>query len=91
MIIMPSSGNLARKKQAQNIRVGNYIVVYEKQFLLRDTSEEIGQLICDEMKLKEDILINVVSNKMLGFTKDFISAFRLAHNQNHTLAIYLTM
>ena len=80
MIIMPSSGNLARKKQAQKIRVGNCIVMYEKQFLLYDTLEEIGQLICDEMKLKEDILVNVVSNKMVGFTEDFISAKKIMKN-----------
>ena len=71
------NGNLARKKQAQNICVGNCIVMYKKQFLLYDTLEEIGQLICDEMKLKEDILINVESNKMVGFTEDFISAKKI--------------
>ena len=46
--------------------------MYEKQLLIHKWQEEIGEFMCDEMKLQEDILFNVFSNKMVGFTKDLI-------------------
>ena len=35
------------------------------------TDELIGQLICDEMKVKGDIVFNVATYEMRGFTEDF--------------------
>ena len=63
VIVMPSSGKLMEKKQAQGIVVGDCIVMYEKQLLIHKWKEEIGELMCDEMKLQEDILFNIFSNK----------------------------
>jgi len=82
VIVMPCSGGLARTRQQQKIQVGNCIVMYEKQLLIRNSkyTEEVGQLICDEMKLQEDILINVKSNKMVGFTEDFICKKKIIQN-----------
>ena len=81
LIVMPASEGLLRTKQQQKICVGDCIVLYEKQLLLRgEWKEEVGQLICDEMKLKGDILFNVKSNKMVGFTEDFISTKKVIKN-----------
>ena len=40
--------------------------------LTRKFREEIGELICDEMKLKQDVVMNVNSDTVIGFTEDFI-------------------
>jgi len=60
---MPCGSNLAKKKQLQKVGVLNCVVTF---------AEEMGKLICYEMKLKEDILLNVSSNTMVGFTEDFV-------------------
>ena len=80
VIVMPSSVNLVKKKQSQKIRVGDCVVMYEKQLLIREWAEEIGELMCDEMKLKEDILFNSITNKMVGFTEDFICKRKIITN-----------
>ena len=60
VVIMPSSGTLAKNKQAQKIVVGNCVVMYEKQLLIRGFLEEIGELMCDEMKMKQDVLLHII-------------------------------
>ena len=72
VIIMPRSSTLAKLKQAQKIRAGDCPVMYEKRMLTREFREEIGELICDEMKLKQDVVMNVNSDTVIGFTEDFI-------------------
>ena len=52
----------------------------KKQILVREFMEEIGQLLCDKMHLKQDILINVKSDKMDGFTENFISKKKILKN-----------
>ena len=47
MVLMPTSGNLAKRKYAQKICVGYYIIIYEKRFLICEWVGEMGQLICD--------------------------------------------
>ena len=54
--------------------------MYEKQLLIRKFMDEVGELVCDEMKLKEDILLNVTSNTMVGFTEDFIYKKKILKN-----------
>ena len=56
----------------QKIVVGDCVVMYEQQFLIRQFVEEIGVLICDGMKLKKDVVINISTNQMVGLTKDFV-------------------
>jgi hypothetical protein len=80
VVVYPSAGTLAHKRQLQKIKVGDCVVMYEKQPLMRETQEEIGELMCDEMKLKENILINVSSNRMVGFTDDFVSKKKILKN-----------
>ena len=46
--------------------------MHEKQMLTRKFREEIGELICDEMKLKQDVVMNVNLDTVIGFTEDFI-------------------
>ena len=72
VLILPSSKGLIQKKHMQRFMVGDCLVIYERQLLLHKFIEEIGGLIYDEMKLKEDILINVSITKMVGFFEDFI-------------------
>ena len=80
IIILPLSKVLSRKKQLQKITVGDCVVMYEQQLLIRKFVTEIGELICDEMKLKEDIVINVTTNKMVGFSEDFICQKKILQN-----------
>ena len=74
VIIMPQSSTLAKLKQAQKIRPGDCPVMYERRMLTREfrIREEMGELICNEMKLKQDIVMNVNSDTGIGFTEDFI-------------------
>ena len=58
----------------------DYKVLYEKQRLLRKHKEEQGQLICDKLKLQEDLIINVASDQIVGVTKDFISQKKILKN-----------
>ena len=84
VVVMPASGGLSKKRQAQKVCAGDCIVMYEKRLLVRqengDYPEEVGEIICDEMKLQEDILINVKTNKMVGFTEDFICKKKILNN-----------
>ena len=51
VFVVPCSRTLAMKKQQQKILVGDCVVMYKKQLLLRGFEEMIGELICDEMHL----------------------------------------
>ena len=44
------------------------------------TPEIMGQLICDQMKLKGDIAFNINTNKVRGFTEDFANARQIMTN-----------
>ena len=44
------------------------------------TPEIIGQLICDEMKLKGDIAFNVNTNEVRGFTEDYANDRKIMTN-----------
>ena len=48
VVIFPSSVTLAQTKQQQKIVVGDCVVMYEKQLLIRKFREEIGELLCDK-------------------------------------------
>ena len=72
VIIMPRSSTLAKLKQAQTIRPGDCPVMYEQRMLIHEFREEMGELICDEMKLKQDVVMNVNLDTVIGFTEDFI-------------------
>lgn len=80
VVIMPSSDTLAKKKLAQKIMVGDCAIMYEKRLHTREYTEEIGELICDEMKLKQDVVMNVNSNAVIGFTEDFINKKKILKN-----------
>ena len=71
VFVCPSSSTLKRKKNEQHVRAGDSVELYERMALFMTTEEMIGQLICDEMKLKGDIAFNVATDEMRGFTEDF--------------------
>ena len=66
------------------MKEGDNVELYERIMLFMTTEEIIGQLACDEMKLKGDIAFNVKTDEVTGFTEDFADAKRLWR-------IYLTM
>ena len=80
VVVLPSADNHAKTKQLQGIHEGDCVVMYEKQLELRGYLEEIGELMCDEMKLQQDIVVNVSSNKMVGFSEDFVSRKKILKN-----------
>ena len=80
VVLMPTSGNLAKSKYTQKICVGDCIIIYEKRFLICEWVEEMGQLVCDETKLQENVLINIKYNKMVGFKVDFICQKNIRKN-----------
>ena len=69
IVIMPSSNGLSKKKQRQRIVVGDCVVTYERQILMKEHEIELCELMCDEMKLTEDMLINVKSIRWWGLLK----------------------
>ena len=56
------------------------MVMYEKVKLYMKTEEMIVQLMCDEMKLVGDILLNTKNNIVVGFTSDFVSMKKIVTN-----------
>eukprot|EP00986_Skeletonema_menzelii_P020755 scaffold32210_cov114-Skeletonema_menzelii.AAC.1 len=77
VMIYPSSSYLKSLKYRQDTKDGKSVSQYEDQLKLRDSPEEIGQLIVDEMKLKKDVVINVKSGAVVGLTDDFISQTKI--------------
>ena len=59
---------------------GNSVGIYERIKLFMTTEVIMGQLICNEMKLKGDIVFNVNTKKVRGFTEDFANARRSVTN-----------
>ena len=51
--------------------------LYERIKLFMTTPEIMGQLICNQMKLKSDIEFNVNINDVRGFTKDFANTRKI--------------
>ena len=80
VIVTPSFCKIIEKKQGQGICVGDCIVMYEKQLLICKWQGKNGELMCNKMKLQEDILFNVSSSKMVGFTEDFICRKKIIKN-----------
>ncbi|KAL7524395.1 hypothetical protein ACHAWF_004195 [Thalassiosira exigua] len=61
VVVIPSVNRLTQKRRKLRIREGDSHVLYEKQFLMRDTVHEFGQVMCDQLKLEDDVIINIVS------------------------------
>jgi hypothetical protein len=80
VIVMPAATTLAEIRQKQGVRDGCCIAVYESQLLMRPTRLEIGQVMCDEMKLQKDVLINVKNGKIVGFSNDFVDMKKIVKN-----------
>ena len=80
VVRMPSSDTLAKKKQAQKTMVGDCAKMYEKWLHARKFTEDIGELICDEMKLKQDVVMNVNYNTVIDFIEDFINKKIISKN-----------
>ena len=80
VIVMPAATTLAEIRQKQGVRDGCCIAVYESQLLMRPTRLEIGQVMCDEMKLQKDVLINVKNGKIIGFSNDFVDMKKIVKN-----------
>ena len=80
VIIMASSDTLAKKKQAQKTMVGDCAIMYEKRLPARKFTEDIGELICNEMKLKQNVVMNVNYNTVIDFTEDFINKKTILKN-----------
>ena len=80
MFVCPSTSNLSKKKHKQNMKEGDNVELYERIMLFMTTEEIIGQLVCDEMKLKGDIAFNVKTNEVKGFTEDFADTKRIMKN-----------
>ena len=72
--VLPSPSTLKKKKIGQTVTEGDSVELYERIKMFMSTPEMIGQLICDEMKVKGDIAFCVQSNTVKGFTADFASA-----------------
>ncbi|KAL7526978.1 LOW QUALITY PROTEIN: hypothetical protein ACHAWF_001986 [Thalassiosira exigua] len=73
MVVIPSVDNLAKNTmQNKKIREGDCEKLYSRHMMVQGYKSEAGELMCDAMKLKEDILINVASNEVVGCTTDFI-------------------
>ena len=71
VFVLPSGNSLRKKVQQQGVSDGDGIDLYERIMMHMNTDEIIGQIMCDEMKLKGDIAMCVHSNQLRGFTKDF--------------------
>lgn len=80
ILVIPDATTLAEIKQKQNIKEGSCIQLYERQLLTRPTKLEIGQVMCDEMKLQKDIVINVKNGKIVGFTQDSVDMKKIINN-----------
>ena len=51
--------------------------MYKKRLHTREYRQEIRELMCNEMKLKQDAVMNVSSNEVIGFTEDFVNKTKL--------------
>ena len=72
VIVFPSAKTFSAIKHNQKIKDGKCIEMFEDQVLIRGSTDEWGQLKCDEMKLKQDVvLMNTKMEKTMGFTMDF--------------------
>ena len=47
---------------------------------MRDSKIEIGQVMCDEMKLNKDVAINIKTGKIVGFSRDFVDMQKIVKN-----------
>lgn len=61
--VCPSPNSLRKQKIAQTVSEGDSVELYERIKMFMSTSEIIGQLICDEMKLKGDIYFSTTSKR----------------------------
>lgn len=79
-IILPNPDILYYKKEKLNVYNISSISIYEriklKLYLSNSEKKKCSQifskLMCNEMKLKEDILLNINTNKTIRFTDGFI-------------------
>ena len=80
VFVLPSGNSLRKKVQQQCVSDGDGIDLYERIMMHMNTDEIIGQIMCDEMKLKGDIAMCVHSNQLRGFTKDFADSKKIINS-----------
>ena len=71
---------ISSKKEKKRVGEGDCVELYKKLFLHKDTEEMIGQVMCDQMKVKADVAFNVKNDEVMGFTKDFASIKKIVKN-----------
>lgn len=77
IIVMPALSSLAKKRQRLKVREGECVIMHEKLKLYNGSRTIIGQLMCDEMKLKGEVLLNTSNNEVVGVTEEFCSTKRI--------------
>ncbi|EJK74435.1 hypothetical protein THAOC_03886, partial [Thalassiosira oceanica] len=77
LVVMPSLGTLENKLHRLKVREGECVIMHEKLKLYNGTKTIVGQLMCDEMKLKGEVLLNTNSNEVVGVTEDFCSTKKI--------------
>ena len=80
IVVIPSADRLSKIKQQQDVREGTCISIYEEQIITRRSELELGEIMCDEMKIKENILYNVSNKKVAGLTEDFVCRKKIMKN-----------
>ena len=54
--------------------------MYNIRFRPREYMQEIIKLMCSKMKLKKDVILNVNSNQVVVFIKEFVNKKKLLKN-----------
>ncbi|KAL7532996.1 hypothetical protein ACHAXR_004981 [Thalassiosira sp. AJA248-18] len=80
LVVLPSADRLSKIKQQQDVREGACPSLYEEQIITRGCRLEMGEIMCDEMKIKENILYTVSNKKVVGFTEDFVCKKKIMKN-----------
>ena len=72
-VVHPSAGMLWKLKHEQQTNDGDCVTMYENQIIMRGNyKEEIVQLMCNQIKLQENVYIIMLSNEMAAVTEDFV-------------------
>ena len=74
IFVLPGETNLQQKVIKQNVREADNVELYERILLHMTTRNIMGQIMCDEMKLKGEIAMCVNTNSLKGFTRDFVDS-----------------
>lgn len=71
VVVLPSSRTLQYFKQQCKVKDGESIALYHRYISNNSTYLHYGHLMCDEMKLDENIIWSTKTHEVHGFTGDF--------------------